>query len=106
MRWCVILMLMLSVLSCKKENCKEPEEKQAGKSNATVLWNGPRAVDGLEWVVLIENGKMEKPSNLPEKFQIDNLKVYLTYEPSTEKFPCFCANGFVYMIRINSIEKR
>jgi hypothetical protein len=105
MRFLVIALIVL-VASCKKSDCKEePEAKVPGPSNATVMWYGTPAADGLGWVLKIDSQKIEKPSNLAKEFQVEGLKVTVTYEPSTEKFPCFCVQGFINMVRITSITK-
>ena len=105
MRLLVIALIVL-VASCKKSDCKEkPEVKVPDPSNATVMWYGAPAADGLGWVLKIDSQKIEKPSNLAKEFQVEGLKVMVTYEPSTEKFPCFCVQGFINMVRIISITK-
>ena len=106
MRFLYIAIFLIAVTSCNKTTCKEGDEHPSPPVNATVKWSGPPEADGLGWVLLIENGKMEKPSNLADQFKTDGLKVAVIYEPSNEKFPCFCAGGFINMIRIVSITKR
>ena len=102
----LFIALIVLVASCKKSDCKEePEVKVPGPSNAIVMWFGEPAVDGLGWVLKLDSQKIEKPSNLTKEFQVDGLKVMVTYEPSTEKFPCFCVQGFINMVRITSITK-
>ena len=107
MRSLVIALLVL-LASCQKVDCKQhetPETKGSGPTNAIVMWAGEPAVDGLGWVLKIDSQKIEKPSNLTQQFQVNGLKVIVKYEPSTEKFPCFCAQGFIPMVRITSITK-
>jgi hypothetical protein len=104
MRLFVIAILVL-VVSCRKTVSREPETTAPGPFNATVRWSGSPAVDGIGWILHLEGANMEKPSNLADEFQIDVLKVFVTYEPTTEKYPCFCAGGFINMIRIISITK-
>ena len=104
----LIMALFLCAFSCKKSDCKQPEQpeaKEAGTFNAVVAWYGEPAADGLGWVLRIDSQKIEKPSNLAKEFQINGLKVNVTYEPTTEKFPCFCVQGFISMVRITSISK-
>ena len=104
----LLFALLLFAGSCNKSVCKEPERpepKATGPFNAIIMWYGEPAVDGLGWVLKIDSQKIEKPSNLAKDFQVNGLKVNLTYEPSNEKFPCFCAQGFIYMVRITSIRK-
>lgn len=104
----LILVLLVFAASCNKSISKEPEEpgpKIAGPFNAIVVWYGEPAADGLGWVLKLDSQKIEKPSNLPKEFEINGLKVNVTYEPSSEKFACFCVQGFINMVRITSISK-
>lgn len=103
----LIIALFVLFASCRKSDCKEPEPspKAPGPYNAVVEWFGEPAVDGLGWMLRLDSQKVEKPSNLSKEFQVHGLKVKVQYEPSTEKFPCFCAQGFINMVRIISITK-
>ena len=49
---------------------------------------------------------MEKPLNLEDQYKTDGVKVSVVYEMTDEKHVCFCAQGFIKMIRIISISKR
>jgi len=98
-----ICALLVAVASCRKSIYKAPPEDLP--FNATVYWSGPPSLDGLGWVLRFESGKMEKPSNLAEQFQVNGLKVWVEYETTNDKYPCFCTGGFVYMIKIVSITK-
>ena len=101
----LVMALLLCAFSCKKSECREPKTKEAGPFNAIVAWYGEPAADGLGWVLRIDSLRIEKPSNLATEFRVNGLKVNVTYEPTTEKFPCFCAQGFINMVRITSISK-
>lgn len=106
MRLLLVTLIFIGLLSCKKENCNKPDAKKIENVNAHVIWGGAPEVDGLGWVIKPENARAEKPSNLPDEFKVDSLAVRISYEPSTEKYPCFCINGFIYTVKINSIERR
>ena len=101
----LVMALLLCAFSCKKSDCREPKTKEAGPFNAIVAWYGEPAADGLGWVLRIDSLRIEKPSNLATEFRVNGLKVNVTYEPTTEKFPCFCAQVFINMVRITSISK-
>ena len=101
----LVISLFVLIASCQKFDCKQPETKGSAPSKAIVMWTGAPEADGLGWVLKIDSQKIEKPSNLSREFQVDGLKVMVTYEPTTEKFPCFCLQGFLPMVRITSITK-
>ena len=97
----IAIALLLFATSCKKSSgYNEPEP-----CNAIVMWYGAPALDGLGWVLKVESLKIEKPANLATEFQVQGVKVNVKYEPSTETFPCFCAQGFLPMVRGISISK-
>lgn len=104
MRLLYLFLFLALTTSCKKTICKESDKNPA--VNAVVQWAGHPEVDGIGWVLHLENGKTEKPSNLGDAFKTDGLKVAVEFEKTTEKYPCFCANGYIEMIRIISIQKR
>jgi hypothetical protein len=104
MRILYIILLATLATSCEKVICREPEKNS--QVNAMVMWAGHPAADGLGWVLRVENGKTEKPSNLPDAFKTDSLNVSVEFEKTNEKFPCFCVTGSIDMVRIISIRKR
>ena len=106
MRLISLMVLLLTVNSCNKVICKDSPDKQSSCPDAIVRWAGAPEADGLGWVLQFSDGKIEKPSNLSDSYKIDNLKVSVCSEASTEKFPCFCVGGFKNMVKIVSITKR
>ena len=106
MRIIYVLFIFLLTASCDKVICKESDEELPGHKNAVVKWSGPPASDGLGWVLQVDGGKMEKPLNLATQYETDGLKVSVLFEPTNEKYLCFCAGGSINMIRVLSIRKR
>ena len=106
MRLIYLFFIFLLAASCDKAICRETDEELPGHKNAVVKWSGSPASDGLEWVLHVDGGKMEKPLNLPAQYETDGLQVSVSFEPTNEKYPCFCAGGSINMIRILSIKKR
>ena len=72
------------------------------ETEATILYTGEPAVDGCDWVVVI-NEKSYHPQNLPDEFQEENLNVQIRYKLTDEDFVC----GFssIPEIFIHSIER-
>jgi hypothetical protein len=106
MRLLFLLICLTTLGSCHKVICEKPEKNPPICANAVVQDAGKPEVDGLGWVLRLENGETEKPSNLPDNFKTNGLAVTVCYEKTTEKHSCFCAQGFIYMVKITSIKKR
>lgn len=104
MRLLYLVLCLALTTSCEKVTCKESDKNLP--VNAVVQWAGLPEVDGIGWVLHLENGKTEKPSNLGDAFKTDGLKVGVEFEKTNERYPCFCANGYIEMVRITSIQKR
>ena len=99
------LMFLLALLSCHKVICKDTHDKSVC-GDAAVEWAGVPEADGLGWVLRFPDGKMEVPSNLDDSYKSHSLQVAVCYEKTDDKFPCFCAGGFIKMVKITSIRKR
>jgi hypothetical protein len=105
MRSFYLLAVLIVLVSCDKQICKEPPNN-AICGDGIVRYAGMPEADGFGWVISLDNGKTEKPLNLADNYKTDSLKVSVCYEPTTEKFGCFCNQGFIYMVKITSISKR
>lgn len=105
MRLILLGAFLMLFASCNKVICEKDHERDKDAVDGIVEWMGMKAVDGVEWVLRV-NGKVEKPMNLPKEFEHHGLKVSVVYEPTTEKYPCLCVNGYIYMVRILSIKER
>ena len=100
----LIMFMAISLFSCKKTgNPVAPRN-----TNATLVYTGSVAADGCDWLVQI-NGTNEvySPVNLSPAFQKDSLKVNITFDVLTTKFPCgsLANNPGISQIRITSISK-
>lgn len=63
--------------------------------DATVVWMGSPAADGLGWILKTNNdtaaSRFYVPVNLAAGYQKDGLPVRVCVEPTGEKVACFCA---------------
>ena len=104
MRLLAILLFLTWTTSCKKVVCEDSEKSLP--VNATVEWAGAPEADGIGWILRLEDGQFEKPSNLDDQFKSNNLKVSVRYEKTNERYPCFCVGNYIEMVRIVSINRR
>ena len=83
----LLLLLMLSQSSCKKED----DEAMCGPTfqefSAVIKDHGPIAADGCGWLVEID-GVLYHPTNLASNFQQDNLGVVIQFQELEEPFRC------------------
>ncbi len=97
-----IITLAFTVLlfaGCTKQNDTELN----AAVGATVEFMGSPQQDGLGWVLMID-GKVEIPTNLPEEFKVQSLAVLVVYKRADRTFPCRCITPPV-MIDIISISR-
>lgn len=82
---CVFL-LGATIISCKKNG----QNDQNGQlTDAIVINYGDPAIDGCGWVVkIIATDSVYSPKNLPEMYQVGNLKVRISYTKLQTRFPC------------------
>lgn len=81
------LAFVLVLVSCKKE------EASSICTDATVLWGGDPAADGLGWYLSAGDSVDHKtyiPQNLPDNFKIDGQAVHVCMYETNEKFYCQC----------------
>jgi len=69
-----------------------------------IRFTGNVALDGCGWVIDVENETFH-PNNLSTEFQIDSLKVKLSYKLTSENFNCGFGNSFK-TIQISSIAQQ
>jgi hypothetical protein len=58
-----------------------------------VQWTGPVAVDGCEWMILLENGDQVKPDNLDPLLQVDGLDITFRFRILDYPFRCGIAGS-------------
>ena len=76
-------MLVLFIIA----SCDKYDKPSWEKSQATVSYAGPIALDGCGWLIILPNNEVYKPENLPEEFMINDLEVMITYK-ILETFTC------------------
>ena len=80
----IFLLLFVINFSCKKgENLISEEGK--------VINTGSVAADGCGWQIVTASDSTYTPQNLSPAYQVDNLKVRISYNKLTQRFFC----GFV-----------
>ncbi len=99
-RICLVIILpCLGIIwACRKTDNLDLRE-------ALVVWRGDPAADGLGWTISLTRDHFEIPTNLPRQYMIDSLRVSVSFEPSSKKFYCMCAQP-ISMVEIVSIKRR
>ncbi len=64
--------------------CKKEDNTTGTTVNATIDYAGDIATDGFGWVLRLDAGTFEIPTNLPDEFKQDELKVNVTYKRSNQ----------------------
>ncbi len=89
----LIIVIICSLFSCKKDKTTENQIC----FNATIVWRGSPAIDGLGWMIKNKTTNEEyKPQNLLTTFEQDGLNVYVCLTKTTEKYGCFCVQPLDY----------
>jgi len=96
--------LVFTVLSFSR--CKE-DRISTSKQNGIILWSGPVAADGCDWLIKIDNESFHS-DNLPDNFKKDGMKVKIKYsiKPPANDFFCGIAASSYRTIDIESISKK
>jgi hypothetical protein len=95
----IIILLSLGIIwACRKTDNLNLRE-------ALIVWKGDPAADGLGWTISLTNDHFEIPTNLPRQYMIDSLPVSVSFEASSKKFYCMCAQP-ISMVEIVSIKRR
>ena len=101
-----VLLIAIVVPGCKKDsNGKTTAHSTA---NAIIINTGPVAADGCGWLVKINGTNQEySPVNLSSTYQIDSLKVNITYHVLTTRFSCgnLAGNPGIAQIQLDAISK-
>lgn len=77
--WFLIVMIIVTNFSCKKEE---------GLIHATIIYSGPIAADGCEWLLWVDNTTGYSPVNLDTAFMIDHLEVLVAFDVTGDSFIC------------------
>lgn len=100
----VFFTLVILIFSCKKEqSCKSCHDKDF--KNATVLWSGPVAADGCDWVIKIDSAHVYHPDMLDTVFMHSELDVRICYKETVDKFHCGFTGSGIPVIHVIDIKK-
>lgn len=99
------LALGLLFFSCRKDQACEQCNIETGYKDATIIYTGPLASDGCEWVVKVGADQYYHPENLKEEYKKNDLNVKICYEEKADKFHCGIAGLGMPVIRVIKIKK-
>ena len=99
------LALVFLLFSCRKDKSCEVCNTETGFKEATILFTGPIATDGCDWVVKIGADQYYHPDVLDAEFKQNELKVKICYELATDKFQCGIAGIGMPVIHVLKIKK-
>jgi hypothetical protein len=96
----ILVLPALIISSCKKGT-------NDIKANAIIIDTGDPAADGCGWLIKINStDSTYSPKNLPVLYQIDSLKVHISYKRLTTRFGCGMSPGHgYYQIQLDAITK-
>ena len=98
MRYILLLFACIS-FSCQKSlHCVD-----CTNVNAKIIWTGPLASDGCDWLVVINNVDYH-PESLSPNFQHDQYNVIISYLPVKDSFSCGLSAKAHPAIKITSIK--
>ncbi len=86
-RFFILVFFVTVLFACNKQ------KEETFCTEATVLFMGDPAADGLGWVLFADStrGLYYVPSNLPASFKKNGLVVNVCMYKTEEKVSCFCA---------------
>ena len=99
MRFVFIAFLLLP-LACKKD-----KSCNTLPVDATIVWSGPVAADGCDWLVKTDSVTFYHPDVLDTDFQHDGLNVKIKFTQTNQRFACGFSNMGPYVIHVISIRK-
>lgn len=102
MKWSLLIIGLL-LFSCKKDRCEACKAKDY--VDATIIFSGPVATDGCDWVVKIGDAQYYHPESLPSGYMQNELAVKICYEITGEQFHCGLAGTGMPVIRVTDIRK-
>lgn len=76
-----ILIALVLIISCKKDS-----QLKTYTTNAIIRNMGDQAADGCGWQLIADS--TYHPLNLPVQYQVDSLKVAVTYHKPGSRFYC------------------
>jgi hypothetical protein len=99
----VLALPAIIFLSCKKQS----GIKTTFTEDATVIDAGAIAPDGCGWEIKTGTDSVFSPVNLATQYQINNLKVHISYEVLDSKFQCgsVAQSTGITQIQLDAINK-
>ncbi len=104
MKWSLLIVTIL-LFSCKKDKSCEGCKGKDSYVDATILFTGPVATDGCDWVVRVGDTQYYHPETLPPTYLQNDLAVKICYELTGEQFHCGLAGTGMPVIRVIDIRK-
>ncbi|MDB4902655.1 MAG: hypothetical protein JWQ63_1936 [Mucilaginibacter sp.] len=80
----ILVLSFITTLSCKKSD----NSIITISEDATVVDKGSIAADGCGWQMITKTDSTYVPQNLSSQFQINNLKVHITYHKLKTRYYC------------------
>ena len=80
---------------------KSIKSSEIGTQQATVVYAGDPAADGLGWVLAVSTdygSKYVSPQNLPEDYMQDGMRVNVEYKSTGQYYPCRCRTKVPYVV--------
>jgi hypothetical protein len=99
------LALLFLLFSCNKDRSCEGCDNNTCFKDATILYTGPVAGDGCDWVIRIGTNQLYHPDLLAEEFKENELPIKLCYELTTDEFRCGIRASVMPVIHVVKIKK-
>jgi len=99
-----LISIIFFCFSCTKDrSCEKCPDKNT-YTNATIIFTGPVATDGCDWLIKIDDTHTYHPDVLNAAFQQDQLMVKISYELTSDKFICGIAATQIPVIHVLDIK--
>jgi hypothetical protein len=96
--------LLLLAFGCEKEQSCEKCLPAEVPTNAKILYTGPPAGDGCDWLILADT-VYYKPENLDGAYQQSGMDVKINFTLTGDTYICGLAASKIPIIHITSIRK-
>jgi len=97
-----LIFLFAFLLSCDKDNMTGTPDH----TKATIIDAGVDISDGCGWLIVLDEGGVYHPENLPAGAKHDKLDVWVNYTNTRDTFYCGIASTPYPVIRIIDIVPR
>ena len=103
MKYLLIAIIFFSFSCTKDRSYKNCLDKNIYR-NATIVFSGPVATDGCDWLVKIDDTHSYHPDVLSNTFKQDQLTVRIAYELTPDKFICWIGALQIPVIHVIDIK--